>query len=142
MRKEAAALLALMALAGCAATAERRPAALTGRQAQELAKALEGKAPGKPVPCVSRVLGTDGLHAVSDGLLLYRVNRDLTYRNDLSGSCTGISRGATMILQPTNDQYCRNDILWSVDLTTGMRGPGCTLGDFIPYRTTGKKTDK
>ncbi len=138
MLKQTAAMMLLASLAGCAATGKRTPAALTARQSQELARALDGKTPGKPVSCVSRMLGTDGLHAVTDDLLIYRVNRDLVYRNNLNGSCTGISRGATLVLQPTNDQYCRNDIARSVDLTTGMPGPSCALGDFVPYRTTGK----
>ena len=127
--------LTLLSLAGAAFS---RPAPIAERQARELAKALDGKAAGKPVTCVSRVLGTDGLRAVTDDVLLYRVNRDLIYRNDLSDSCNGISRGSTLVLKPTNDQYCRGDIAYSVDLTTGMRGASCVLGSFMPYRTPGK----
>ncbi|MCE7795160.1 hypothetical protein LWE61_01175 [Sphingobium sufflavum] len=130
-------LCALIALAGCS-VATTGPARLSDRQAQELARALDGKVPGKAVSCVSRILGTDGLQAVTDDLLLYRVNRDLVYRNDLRGSCTGISRGSTLVLRPTNDQYCRNDIVYGVDLTTGMRGASCALGDFVPYRAAGR----
>ena len=130
--------LALIALAPPALAAGPKPAPLTEKQAKEVAKALDGKTAGKPVTCVSRMLGTNGPHVVSDGLLLYKVNRDLTYRNDLSGRCTGISMGSTLVLKPTNDQYCRGDIAYSVDLTTGMRGASCVLGDFVPYRTPGK----
>ncbi|CAN5313737.1 hypothetical protein BH10PSE13_BH10PSE13_14470 [soil metagenome] len=127
-----------LALLGFAGAAIARPAALSERQAKELAKALDGKAPGEPVTCVSRMLSTDGLRAVTDDLLLYRVNRNLTYRNDLSGSCSGISRGSTLVLKPTNDQYCRGDIAYAIDLSTGMRGASCVLGSFVPYRTAGK----
>lgn len=134
---KALAALALIGLAGCT-MADSRPARLTDSQSKELAKALEGKTAGAPVNCVRRQLGTDGLHAVSDELLIYRVNRNLVYRNDLNGSCVGISRGNAMVLKPTNDQYCRNDIVGSVDFTTGIRGPSCALGDFVPYRSTGK----
>jgi hypothetical protein len=113
-------------------------APLSERQAKELGKALDGKAAGEPVTCVSMMLGTNGPRAVTDEMLLYRVNRDLVYRNDLSGACTGISRGSTLVLKPTNNQYCRGDIAYSVDLTTGMRGGSCVLGSFVPYRTAGK----
>ncbi|MET0239815.1 MAG: hypothetical protein ABW184_07950 [Sphingobium sp.] len=125
---------ALLALGGCAAV-EDRPAQLTPKQAAEIDKALDGKVAGKPVTCVSRVIGQDGLRAASDDVLLYKVNRNLTYRNDLMGACNGISRGDTLVLQPTNDQYCRGDIAFVVDLNSGMRGPSCVLGDFVPYRT-------
>lgn len=127
--------LALLTLTGPALAA---PASLSERQAKELAKALDGKAAGEPVTCVSRVLGTDGLRAVTDDILLYRVNRDLVYRNDLSGACTGISRGSSLVLRPTNDQYCRGDIAYAFDFNSGMRGPSCVLGNFVPYRTPGK----
>lgn len=138
MLKTGIAALMLMAFAGPALAKERPPTPLTERQAKDLAKALDGKTAGKPEICVGRMLGTDGLRAVSDGLLLYRVNRNLTYRNDLNGECYGISRGQTLVLKPTNDQYCRGDIAYSVDLTTGMRGASCVLGSFVPYRTAGK----
>jgi hypothetical protein len=134
---KALAALALIGLTGCT-MADSRPARLTDSQSKELAKALEGKTAGTPVNCVRRQLGTAGLHAVSDELLIYRVNRNLVYRNNLNGSCVGISRGNAMVLKPTNDQYCRNDIVGSVDFTTGMRGPSCALGDFVPYRSAGK----
>jgi hypothetical protein len=128
----------LVGIASSATAAERKPTSLSDRQARDLAKALDGKVPGKPATCVSRMLSTNGLSAVTDGILLYRVNRDLVYRNDLNGSCIGISRGNTLVLKPTNNQYCRGDIAYSVDMSTGMRGASCVLGDFVPYRTAEK----
>jgi len=138
MKTASLAILALAGIAGCAMAANDRPPRLSERQAKELATALKDKVPGKPVSCVSRVLGSDGLHAVSDEILIYKVNRDLVYRNDLSGSCNGISTGNTMVLKPTVDQYCRGDIVHSVDLKTGMHVGSCGLGSFVPYRTAGK----
>lgn len=129
----------LLLLAGCTAGGTVRPAAqLTDRQRAELTKAIGDKTRREPVSCVSRIIGTNGLRALSDEVLLYRVNRDLVYVNDLTGSCSGISRGSTLVLRPLNDQYCRGDFAWSLDLFTGMRGTACVLGNFIPYRTAGK----
>lgn len=133
------AALALVLAAGSAFAKDRPAPRLTDKEAKALAKALDGKVPGKPVSCVSRILGTDGLHAVSDGVLIYKVNRNLVYRNDLSGTCSGISRGNTLVLKPTNDQYCSGDIVRSVDLTIGMQAGSCGLGEFVPYRTPGSK---
>ncbi|HTH27220.1 MAG TPA: hypothetical protein VL918_01975 [Sphingobium sp.] len=139
MNRISLAALSLIGIAGCAMAANDRPPRLSERQARELAEALKDKVPGKPVACVSRVLGgTHGLHAVSDSILIYKVNRDLVYRNDLNGSCNGISRGNTMVLKPTVDQYCRGDIVRSVDLSTRMQVGSCGLGSFVPYRTPGK----
>lgn len=128
--------LALLFLLGAASAASADTVA--DRQARALAKALEGKVPGKPQACVTMNLGSEGPHAVTDSVLIYRVNRDLVYRNDLSNACTGISRGQTLLLKPTNNQYCRGDIAHSVDLTIGMNTGSCALGDFVPYRTPGK----
>lgn len=138
MNKIGLVALSLIGAAGCAMAARDHPPRLTEREARELAEALKDKVPGKPVSCVSRVLGTDGLHAVSDSVLIYKVNRNLVYRNDLSGSCNGISRGNTMVLKPTVDQYCRGDIVRAVDLSTRMEVGSCGLGSFVPYRTPGK----
>lgn len=132
------AALTLIGAAGCAmATNPDRPR-LSERHARELAHALKDKVPGKPVSCVSRVLGTHGLHAVSDEILIYKVNRNLVYRNDLNGRCNGISTGNTMVLKPTVDQYCRGDIIRAVDLSTGMQVGSCGMGSFVPYRTAGR----
>lgn len=138
MNRIGLAALALLGATSCAMAANEQQPRLSDRQARELAAALKDKVPGKPVTCVSRVLGTDGLHAVSDDILIYRVNRNLVYRNDLSGRCNGISTGNTMVLKPTIDQYCRGDIMRSVDLTTGMHLGSCALGSFVPYRTPGE----
>ncbi|MET0363808.1 MAG: hypothetical protein ABW169_04075 [Sphingobium sp.] len=138
MLKTAITLLAAIAVSGAALAAGDAPR-LSDKQAKALAKALDGKQPGKPVSCVPMNLSSSGgPTAISDEILIYRVNRNLVYRNDLNGRCSGISSGSTLVLQPTTGQYCRNDIAHVVDLTTGMRGPSCALGDFVPYRTPGK----
>lgn len=138
MKTASLAVLALAGIAGCAMAANDRPPRLSEKQAKELATALKDKVPGKPVSCVRMSLGSDGLHAVSDDVFIYKINRDLVYRNDVNGSCRGLSTGSTMLLKPTNNQYCRGDIVHVVDLTTNMRAGSCGLGDFVPYRTAGK----
>jgi hypothetical protein len=138
MNKISLATLAIIGMTGCAMAARDQGPRLSEREAKELAAALKDKVPGKPVSCVSRVLGSDGLRAISDTVLVYKVNRNLVYRNDLNGSCSGISRGNTMVLKPTVDQYCRGDIVRSVDLSTGMQAGSCGLGSFVPYRTPGQ----
>lgn len=134
MKIFAFAAVMLLAVTGCTA-AEEPPAKLTDKQAKTLAKALDGKVPGAPVACVSMMSGTSRLETLSDDVLLYRVNKNLVYRNDLSGTCNGISRGDVLVLKPTNNQYCRGDIARVANLSAGMQTGGCALGDFVPYRT-------
>lgn len=128
---------ALFALGGCTAAADTEPARLTEKQAARLDKAIAGKVAGTPVSCAGRVGSSDRLEVISDGVLLYRANRNLVYVNRLSGQCNGISRGDTLLLKPTLSQYCSGDIARSVNLSVGMTVGSCALGDFVPYRTPG-----
>lgn len=128
---------AFMALAGCTAASDSEPPRLTEKQAMRLDKAIAGKVAGEPVSCAGRVGVGDRLEVISDGVLLYRANRNLVYVNRLIGECNGISRGDTLVLKPTLSQYCSGDIARSVDLTIGMTTGSCALGEFVPYRTPG-----
>ena len=121
-------------LAACTGGGE--PPRLTEKQAARLEAALEGKVAGEPLSCVSRYPAAS-LTAISESVLLYRVSGRLVYRNDLIGSCAGLSRGDTLIIKPTglSSQYCRGDLVRSADLTTGSVTGGCALGSFTPYRT-------
>lgn len=127
--------LPFLLLAGCAGGAE--PPRLTEKQAAKLETALADKVAGEPVSCISRYPQAN-LTAISDSVLLYRVNGRLIYRNDLIGSCQGLARGDTLIVTSWSSQYCRGDMAKSADLMTGMVTGACALGSFTPYRTPGR----
>ena len=38
-----------------------------------------------------------------------------------------------LVTEPTGSYYCRGDIVRSLDRISGIPGPACVLGDFIPY---------
>lgn len=124
-------VLLLVTLAACANTPEPK-AKLDPKEAEALAHALDGKVPGKPVACVSAMRGSD-LRAIGDHTLIYRFSSKLVYRNDLEGTCHGLSWGDTLVMRVTGSQYCRGDIAHVVDLPSGMMTGSCALGDFIPY---------
>lgn len=128
-------LLAPALLAACSGSYE--PPKLTEKQASELEKALAGKVAGEKVSCVNRE-NQANLTAISGNVLLYRVSGRLIYRNDLIGSCSGLTRGDTLIVKTWGSQYCRGDMATSADLTSGVVTGNCALGDFTPYRTPGK----
>lgn len=118
-------------LAGCAGTYQPEP--MTAKQASRLEKALAGLTPGDKVSCINRS-ASSSLTVISGNVLLYRQNGRLIYRNDLIGSCPGLSRGDTLITQSFGSQLCRGDIARSADLTVGISTGACALGDFTPYR--------
>jgi hypothetical protein len=98
---------------------------------------LEGKVPGEPVSCISTFRNSD-LRALGDNTLIYRVNKDLVYRNTLSGPCNGLSMGDTLVMVRTSTQYCRGDLARVVNLQSNTQSGSCALGDFVPYKTPGK----
>lgn len=127
--------LAPLAMTACAGSYE--PAPLTEKQTSTLDKAIAGKVAGEKVSCINREPQAN-FTVISGNILLYRVNRRLVYRNDLIGTCNGLTRGDTMIVQTFGSQYCRGDLTTSADLVTGVTTGSCALGDFTPYRTPGK----
>ena len=124
--------MAPVLLAGCAAGQEPKP--LTPKQNAELDKALAGKVAGEKVSCINREPQTS-LTVISNNVLLYKVNRRLVYKNELIGSCNGLTYGDTMIVRSFGTQLCRGDFTSSANLQTGMITGSCALGDFTPYRT-------
>lgn len=129
-------LLAPALLCACATTPEA-PAKLTEKQTATLEKELAGKVPGEKVSCISQVPRTD-LKVISNDVLLYRVSSRLVYKNELLGTCSGLTRGDTLITKSFGSQLCRGDIARTADLTIGIPTGSCALGDFVPYRTPAK----
>ncbi|UNU43315.1 hypothetical protein EAO27_11775 [Sphingopyxis sp. YF1] len=123
-------------VAGCAPAGTAAPGAeaLTPKQAKLLDKQLGGKVPGEPVRCISNAASNETIR-VSDDILLYRQSGRLVYRNDLRGSCPGLARDSDiMVVRQFGSQTCAGDFFHLVDRSSGIRGPTCVLGDFVPYR--------
>ncbi len=68
-----------------------------------------------------------------DRTLIYGRGRTV-WVNRLGPDCRGIRRSDILILEPIGASYCRGDRVRSTDPVSGIPGPGCRLGDFIPYR--------
>ena len=127
-----AAFTLLPVLASCAPM-DSTPQPLTDKQSALLAKALNGKVAGEPVNCISDFNATN-LIRVSDDILLYRVSGRLVYQNRLRSSCPGLARDSDIIVsEQFGSQKCRGDLLKLVDRTSGIQGPVCSLGEFVPY---------
>ncbi|MBT2186276.1 hypothetical protein [Sphingobium nicotianae] len=129
--------LGLLGLAACTQGAPTEPQ-LGVREAKDLERLLAGKVAGAPVSCISSY-DSSKLQVLGDNILVYRVNKDLLYRNNLQGSCHGLAQGDTLVMNRLDaSQYCRGDIAHVVNLTSGSMTGSCALGDFIPYKTAGK----
>jgi hypothetical protein len=128
------ALLLPVTLAASCAPVDSTPKPLTEKQSIALAKELDGKIAGKPLNCISDFNGTN-LVKVSDDILLYRVSGNLVYKNNLRSSCPGLARDNDIVVsEQFGSQKCRGDIIKLVDRTSGIPGPVCSLGEFVPYR--------
>ena len=128
------ALTASIALAGCAyGDADTAPAPIRDKEAKILAKELKGKVAGEPRNCINS-RGVDAIR-ISDDTLLYRESGRLVYQNKLRGPCPGLTRGDDiMVTESFSGQLCSGDLIRLVDRTSGIQGPVCGLGEFVPYR--------
>lgn len=126
-------ILPVLTLAACS-NMESTPVPLTEKQTERLEKELAGKVAGAPVKCISDFNATNTIR-ISDDVLLYRVSRNLVYKNNLRSTCPGLARDNDIIVsEQYGSQKCRGDIVKLVDRTSGIPGPICSLGEFVPYR--------
>jgi hypothetical protein len=132
------ALAASISLASCdQGEAQSTPIALTDKQAKLYDKEISGKTAGAPTRCISQSPQANVIR-VSDDLLLYRVSGRLVYENRLKSACPGLARDNDVIVsEQYSSQQCSGDVIRLVDRTSGIPGPVCILGDFVPYRKDG-----
>jgi hypothetical protein len=117
-------LLALMGLAGCS-----RPVVPPGA---DLAQTLAGRVAGPPQSCVS-AQSVSNLRVIDSATLGYGSGSTI-YVNRLGGACPGLRELSTIIVDVQGGRYCRGDHFRAVELTGGIPGPVCILGDWMPYR--------
>lgn len=133
MRPIISTLCAVPLLAACAPM-DSTPTPLTDKQSTALSTQLAGKVAGAPQRCISD-WNADRMIRISDDILLYRVSGNLVYENRLRGGCPGLARDNDIIVtEQFGSQKCRGDLLRLVDRTSGIPGPVCSLGEFVPYR--------
>ena len=131
-------MLRLISFAGAAAltacVSQPQPVIVTPEKQARLNQLLEGKAPGTPVTCISR-MQADDMTVISDATVLFRDGGRRVFRNDFNGGrCTGLGSGFyAMQTRSFGSQLCRGDLVSVVDTRTGMMVGTCILGDFVPY---------
>ena len=118
------ALLALIA-GSCAAPQPEEP--------QRAPLELAGRAAGTAQRCVT-IQQTESMR-VSDTnrhVLVYGSGRTI-WANQLGPSC-GFGRDDVLVTEPIGSYHCRGDIVRSFDRYSHIPGPGCILGEWVPYR--------
>src|SRR5690606_9281200 len=101
------------------------------REEARLAKLLEGRVPGKPESCIT---------ALSDSRLQFYDRTAVVYD---AGDTIWVSRPTdprslatrdVVVIGRTGSQLCKQDIIRTVDRTSGITTGVVFLEDFVPYR--------
>lgn len=120
----------LVILAACAANAALPQKTATSDDAK-IAKQLAGLSAGKPRNCIAR--DQMGTAKGFPGTILYVEGRNKVWRNDVTGTCTGLARDDIMVVESMGRDLCRGDVVSTRSRVGGMRTGSCVLGQFTPY---------
>lgn len=108
----------------------------SARAQQELAEALTGRVPGKPVACLPNYRADD-MQIIDDWTILFRDGKTIYVQNP-KGGCSGIASRRNILVTRLwgNNQLCSGDINHLVDPVSGIRGGACVFSEFVPYTKT------
>ncbi len=128
MRKIIAAItLSALAATGTVASAETRAEKGEAR----LAKMLEGRTAGEPVKCIN-TMGRDDLEVIDHTAVVY--DRGNTIYVARPSNPRDLSPWDVLVIKRTmGSQLCTNDIMYTIDQSTGFRTGVVFLDDFVPY---------
>jgi hypothetical protein len=126
MRKLLIALAATALLSGPALQAGQR---LTPQQ--RLDKLIEGREAGRPVSCINN-WDTRDMEVLDGVAIVYRAGSTIYVNrpenpNDLDSD-------DILVTHPTGSQFCRLDMVQTVDRSGHFTTGFVSLGDFVPYR--------
>lgn len=126
-------LVPLLLTASCSAVDATAPVRDAKAEAR-LDQLLAGKVAGPTRSCITH-RDADRQEVIDERTIIYRVGRDLLYRNDISPSCAGLDRDSTLIRRSSSPSLCRGDIFQVRDSGTSFERGSCSLGEFTEYRT-------
>lgn len=127
------ALLAALALGGCAASAEMQASEQADAE-RDLAAALKGRVAGKPQDCISQSGMTQGPQIIDGNTILYRESGKVIWRNELRANCPALRPYNTLIVEMHGSQLCRNDHFRVLEPGSSIPSGTCLFGQFTPYR--------
>ena len=133
MLRATASLLLLVTSASAAA-----PEYSADRAERDLATALAGRTPGKPVNCVdqSRLQGPE---VINDRIIIYRQSGGKIWLTGVKPSCPALNGDMILITETFGTQLCRNDRFSTVPRGGGVPSAYCFFTDFTPYDKPAKQ---
>ena len=121
---------AAMALTGAAASAETR----AEKSEASLAKMLGGRTAGEPVRCIN-TFGSHGLHVMDHIGLVYDAGRTIYVARTRNPD--QLDSWDVPVIERFGSQLCSNDIMRTVDRSSGHITGALFLDDFVPYTKNG-----
>lgn len=131
MRKIVIALAATATLLGGAAV-HAKPK-LTPEQ--QLAKMLEGRVAGEPTSCIS-LADTRDMTVLDKTAIVYKTGSVIWVNRPTNAK--DLDSDDILVTHPTGSQFCKLDIVNTMDRSGHFSTGFITLGDFVPYRKVGK----
>lgn len=100
---------------------------------QKLAKAIEGRTPGKPVNCInSRDIRSTRI--INGTAILYETNNGTVYVNRPASGASTLRDGDALVTRTSISQLCNVDIVRLYDTASRFERGSIGLGDFVPYK--------
>ncbi|MGD9810771.1 MAG: hypothetical protein AB7U35_05460 [Sphingobium sp.] len=119
-----------MALALIATPAAAAPTAADKGEA-ELAKMLEGRVAGKPQSCITAWSGSD-LRVIDKTALVYDAGSTIYVARPADPR--SLDSNDILVIKRTGGQLCKQDIVQTIDRSSGFMTGVVFLGDFVPYK--------
>lgn len=102
---------------------------------ERLAKLLEGREAGEPVSCI-RLRTTDRVQVIDKTAIVY--GRGNTIYVNYTKDPSDIDDWDTMVTRRFGSQFCKTDIVTTVDRGSGFFSGAIFLDKFIPYKRVKK----
>jgi len=128
-------ILVAMAVASCATAPE--PATRGAEAQRNFERLIAGKTAGAPQTCVPTI-NTSDLTIIDGRTIAYRLGSRTTYIVHLSGGCSGLTSGYTLVTEHFGGSGpCRGDAARVVDLTSRIPVGSCIVNQIVPYTQAG-----
>lgn len=121
-----------MLLACAALGAGAAQAAPKGTPETQLAKALAGRTPGKPVDCI-RLMDIDSSRIIDKTAILYTMRNGTIYLNRPTTGADLLRQYQTLVTDTHSSELCGIDTVKLVDMAARMPEGWVGLGKFVPY---------
>ena len=134
MKKSLLAVAAVAFTLGSFSPAMAQPRKERPTGEQRLAKMLEGRTAGKPVSCIPAQI-SDRLQVIDETAVVYDGGRTIYVAKPRDPR--SLDSDDILIINRFGSQLCKQDVIRTVDRTSGFMTGIVFLGDFVPYSRPG-----